>query len=211
MAWANNRRTADSQPVVGRLVGALATLITMTASTVSVSAAEVNAFDVVRSGNTYRLHSDITLGAPLKRVRAVLSQYERIPRLDPDITDVTMMGANADGSVRMRLVSSHCLAFVCVRYRWTQDVRTLPSGDIFSEIVPIAGDIQAGWVRYRTVHDGPQTRLIVDAEIDASGLPLPGALIEPWMQRRLDDEALETARLVERAANGASMIALSDI
>lgn len=212
MAWVDNWRwTAGNQPIVGRLVGILGLVISITASPVSAGAAEANAFHIARSGDTFRLHSDITLGAPLERVRAVLSQYERIPRLDPDITDVTMMGANGNGSVRMRLVSSNCLVFVCIRYRWTQDVRTLPSGDIVAEIVPVAGDIQSGWVRYQTVHDGPHTRLIVDAEIDASSLPLPAALFEPWMHRRLESEAMETAHLVERAANGARTVALSDV
>ena len=164
-------------------------------------AAEINLVEVERSGQMYRLHSDITLRAPLERVRVVLSRYERIPRLDPDIREVTILGPNANGGVRMRLVSSQCLGVICKRVRWTQDVRTLPSGDILAEMVPSDGDIQAGWVRYRTVHDDHQTRLIVDAEIDASSIPLPGVLLDPLMQRRLENEALETARLVELAAS----------
>ena len=82
----------------------------------------------------------------------------------------------------------------------------LPSGDIFAEIVPDGGDIGAGWVRYRTVREGTRTRLIVDADIDASGVPLPAALAESWMQARLQDEALETARLVEHAARSTPVI-----
>ena len=210
MRWLNNRRRrAGDKPSARSLCALLGLLVGITTSTTA-GAVTVNAFDIARSGDTFRLHSDITLRAPLERVRAVLSQYERIPRIDPDITEVTMMGVNANGSVRMRLASSHCFLFACLRYRWTQDVRTLPSGDIVAEIVPVPGEAQSGWVRYRTVRAGEHTRLVVDAEIDASGLPLPGALIGPWMQRRLDDEARETGYLVEGAANGARTVALSD-
>ena len=195
-------RTAWKRTFGVTFVCALAVL----ASTAAVGATEIRAFQVTRNGEMYRLHSDITLQADAERVRAVLARYERIPQLDPDITEVTMLGANTDGSVRMRLAGSQCVLIFCVRYRWTQDVRTLPSGDIFAEIVPDGGDIGAGWVRYRTVREGARTRLIVDADIDASGVPLPAALAESWMQARLQDEALETARLVEHAARSTPVI-----
>jgi len=168
------------------------------------SAAELKAFEVTRNGARYRMHSDIALLADIESVRSVLSRYESIARIDPDISEVTMLGANDDGSVRMRLASSHCVGFVCLKYRWTQDVRTLPSGAILARMVPGAGDIESGWVRYQTIRYGSKTRLVVDAEIDASGIPLPASLIGPWMQRRLEKEAIETARLVERAAAPAS-------
>lgn len=188
-----------------------ATLLLACAMTLAEPAqtAEVRAFEMVRSGETYRLHSDIALNADFERVRAVLARYERIPQLDPDITEVTMIGANANGSVRMRLAAHQCMLF-CIRYRWTQDVRTLPSGDILAVVVPGDGDIRAGWVRYRTVRDGDLTRLIVDADVDASSLPLPTPLVAPWLQARLKDEALETARLVEKAASEASVSSRSD-
>lgn len=195
-------RTAWMRTFMGAFICTLGVL----AYTVAAGATEIRAFEVTRDGEMYRLHSDIALQADAERVRAVLARYERIPQLDPDITEVTMLGANTDGSVRMRLAGSQCVLIFCVRYRWTQDVRTLPSGDIFAEIVPDGGDIGAGWVRYRTVREGTRTRLIVDADIDASGVPLPAALAESWMQARLQDEALETARLVERAARTTPVI-----
>lgn len=166
--------------------------------------AEVRSFDISRNGQTYRLHSDIALSAHPARVREVLSRYERIPQLDPDITEVTLLGHTANGSIRMRLAASQCLVLLCVRYRWTQDVRTLPSGDILAVIVPGDGDIQSGWIRYGAVPDGDRTRLLVDADVDASGIPLPAYLAAPWLQARLRDEALETAQLVERAARARS-------
>ena len=167
--------------------------------------AEVRAFEMLRNGGMYRLHYDIALSADLDRVRAVLERYDRIPRLDPDIEQVTMLGANANGSVRMRLAASQCLLVFCVRYRWTQDVHTLPSGNILAVVVPGEGDIHAGWVLYRTVREGDNTRLIVDADVDASGIPLPASLAAAWMRDRLRDEALETARLVEQAARESSL------
>lgn len=205
-----NRRCESKsrlRPVIWfRLRPVIALMLAVASLPTPLDATEVNAIHTSQNGDTFRLHSDISLGASLAHVREVLSRYDSIPRLDPDITEVTMLGANANGSMRMSLATSQCLAFICMRYRWTQDVRTLDSGEILAEIVPGHGDINTGWMRYRAVRDGSHTRLIVDAEIDTSGVALPAGLIAPWIQGRLEDEALETAHLVERAADAAAMI-----
>ncbi|NIR61780.1 MAG: hypothetical protein GWO02_20995, partial [Gammaproteobacteria bacterium] len=39
-------------------------------------AIEVNAFEVARNGETYRLHSDVKLGAEPEKVRRLLHQFE---------------------------------------------------------------------------------------------------------------------------------------
>lgn len=187
--------------VGGRRVLTCLAFVVMVMFVGRVDAVQVRAFELVRAGETYRLHSDITLDADPSRVRSVLGRYEHIPELDPDITEVTMLGVNDDGSVRMRLATYQCVAIVCAHYRWTQDVLTLPSGDVVAEVVAGRGDIRAGRVRYRAVPHGDGARLVVDADIDVSGLPLPASLLAPWMHASLRDEALETARLVERAAN----------
>lgn len=166
-----------------------------------VAAIEVRAFQVARDGERYHLHSDMVVRASLERVNRILHRFDQIPSLDPDISEVTVLGTNPDGSVRMRLAARQCFLWICIPYGWTQDVSLLPSGDIYARMVAGGGDIESGWIRYRTEARENGTRLVVDAEIDASGIVFPAALIEPLMQARLRDEALETARLVEQAAN----------
>lgn len=147
----------------------------------------------------YRVHSDTFLNAPRVQVQALLKQYDRIPRLDPDIYDVELLGLTSDGSTRMRLASRQCVLIMCFRYRWVQDVSTTKNGDILARFVPGGGNLTQGWMRYRTLASGDGTRLIVLAQLSAPNLPMPVSLTGHFIRKKLLTEARETALLIERA------------
>ena len=165
----------------------------------NVHAVEVNTLEISREGKVYRVHSDTFLNAPRVQVQALLAQYDRIPRLDPDISEVALLGVTADGSTRMRLASRQCVLLICFRYRWVQDVSTTKIGDILARFVAGGGNLTQGWMRYRTLASGDGTRLIVLAQLAAPDLPLPASLTGHFMRKKLLTEARETALLIERA------------
>ena len=165
-----------------------------------VHAAEVRQLEVSRDGQMYRLYSEMFVNAPHSDVRSLLARYDAVAKLDPDITKVEMLGANPDGTLRMRLASKQCVLVFCFSYRWTQDVLSTANGNILAKILPGGGDLTSGWVLYRTAQSGTGTRLIVDAHIAAPALKLPRAVVRHFMRRKLKNKAYETASLVERAA-----------
>lgn len=162
-------------------------------------AAERGAAQVQHKQGRYRVHADVLIALTPERVRAILTDYEKLPDINSGIETVTLE-AGPENELRMRVQASACILFFCQPYDWVQTVKTLPSGDIFTVMETSEGSFRRGWVRYRLVLEGQQTRLIFDADLEPAFWVPP--LIGPWaVKRKLIDEAFETAQGVERVAS----------
>lgn len=147
----------------------------------------------------YFLHSEALIRAPVSAVRTLLTDYENLPRLNPNLKRVEILERLPDGGVRMRVVSDFCILALCLSFHWIQNVRTLPGGDIVMTIVPDRGDFREGGGRWRLLADDGGTRLIFDVDL-VPNFWIPSVL-GPWlMKRKLAEETYETARGLERMA-----------
>lgn len=165
----------------------------------SVPAGEVAAAVVRHSGGRFTVHTDILIQAPVARVRTTLMQFENLPKVNPGIKKVEILERIDASRLRMRVESRVCMLLICRRYRWVQEVSILASGDIETRIDPEVSDFREGWVRYRLLPEGAETRLIVDAELvpDFWFPPLIGPLL---IKNKLRNEALKTAARIEHLA-----------
>jgi hypothetical protein len=145
----------------------------------------------------FTLHANMVIRAPIHQVRAVLTQFDNLPKINSGIKAVQILDHKDNESVRMRIASEVCLLFICRAYQWVQDARLLPSGDIMTRMDPSLSDFQKGWVRYRLRAENQHTRLLMDAELvpDFWFPPIVGTLL---IKRKLQHEALETALGVEQ-------------
>jgi len=174
-----------------------------------VEAGEVAEATVEHDRGRFTLHTDVLIEAPAARTRAVLTQFEKLPRVNPGIQSVKILGHTPDGQVRMRVRSRVCVMVMCMAYNWVQRVDMLPSGDIVTHFDPAASDFRQGWVRYRFVPEGQQTRLIMDADLTPDFWFPP--VLGPWViKNKLREEALETALSVERLARRDNGVELAD-
>ena len=147
-------------------------------------------------GQTYRLHSEVIVALSPRQVRAVLTQYTRLPLVNPGISAVHALAPAAGGIPRMRVEASACVLMFCRTYRWVQAVQELADGSIRAVIEPQDSDFQYGVTHYRFIPHGDCTRLEFDAELEPDFWLPP--LLGPWLiERKLITEALETARGVE--------------
>ena len=145
------------------------------------------------------VHADLLVNVPEPRTRAILARYQDLPKINSGIKNVQILEADAGGRVRMRVEASGCILFICLTYRWVQDARTLPSGDILTVFDPAQSDFRSGHVTYRLLPAAERTRLVMHAEIVPDFWFPP--LIGPWLiKRKLRKEALETALGIERVA-----------
>ena len=155
---------------------------------------------VTHNDGRFILHSEILINVSAERVRAILTEYENLARINGGIKKVNILERRADGVVRMHVDAGVCILFICREYTWIQNALTLPSGDIVTTIDPRESSFREGQVRYQIIPDGDNTRLITDADLvpDIWFPPVVG----PWLiKRKLYEETLETARGVERIAS----------
>jgi hypothetical protein len=157
----------------------------------------------------FTLHANMVIRAPINRVRAVLIRFENLPKINSGIKTVEILDHDDDASIRMRIASEICLLFICRSYRWVQDARLLPSGDIMTRMDPSLSDFQKGWVRYRLRDENQHTRLLMDAELvpDFWFPPIVGALL---IKRKLQHEALDTALGIEQLIKRKSRLLVTD-
>ncbi len=184
-------------PLAALLLRLAVLLLPLAAGTAD--AAEVLAATVTRAGGGLTMHAQIRVHVPATRVRALLTDYERLPRVNGGLRTVQVLVHEAPDTVRMRVASNVCILFVCLEFRWWQRVRAPPGGDIEAEIVPGSGDFREGRARWTLLPEGETTRLTLELHLVPDFWFPP--LIGPWLiERKLRQEALDTAVGLERAA-----------
>jgi len=92
--------------------------------------AQVLEASVIRQQERFVMHSETLVQAPVSEVRAILTDYANLPRINKALKRVDILEHLKDGGVRMGVVSEFCLLAICLDFNWIQDVRTLPNGDI---------------------------------------------------------------------------------
>lgn len=159
--------------------------------------AQVLTIEVTQQQGRYILHSEILVQAPVPAIRAQLTDYENLPRINRDLKQVEILAPLAGDGVRMSVRANFCILAICLDFAWVQDVLVRPDGDITMAIVPDHGDFRQGSGRWRLLPDGAGTRLNFDLDLTPN-FWIP-RLFGPWlMKRKLSEEAFETAQGLER-------------
>lgn len=134
-------------------------------------AVELRTAQVAESGGTYRLKTEVLVGAPAADVRNALIQYENLPSLNPNIESVEVLGRHSDG-LRVRLRTKTCVLLFCQRYEWVQRVTTTANGDILAEVEPENSDLRRGFFRYTFRQVGNKCLLVTQAVVQPrQGVP----------------------------------------
>ncbi len=155
---------------------------------------------VERHGDRYRLAMRMNLEMPARELRAIITDYAHLARLNPAIVESKVL-ARKDGVTRVRTVVRGCIAFFCFDVHQVQDVRARADGEIVAVTVPALSDFRYGLARWRIVPRGAHAcRLDLEAVIVPSFWVPP--IIGPWLIRhKMRDEALRTAATLERLAS----------
>ncbi len=166
---------------------------------VSAYAGEVMTSDVEHHNGRFTVHSSVIVYRPADDVRTILTDFKNLSHINTSIKNVDILAPSQNGTLRMRVKSEVCALFVCLNYRWVQEVTILPSGDIVTRFDPAMSDFREGWVRYRLLAEGDHTRLITDAVLVPNFWfpPLIGTML---IKGKLSSEALEAATGIETVA-----------
>lgn len=157
---------------------------------------EVLDAQVAHDGDRFTLHADIRIDLPAERVRAILTTYENLPRVNSGIDRVKILEQTGKRT-RMQVEAEVCILLICREFQWVQTADITPAGEIITVIDPAVSTFREGRVHYRIIPAGEAARLVTDAELVPDVWFPP--LIGPWLfKRKLYEETLETAAGVER-------------
>jgi plasmid stabilization system protein ParE len=161
-----------------------------------VVAAEIRHLSVKHENPAYRVKFEAVVAVSPDRVFAVLTDYERLGRLNPGVKVAERLSASGPVS-RVRTVIQGCVLFFCRRMERVEVVRTRHQRVIWARIVPDASDFRSGESRWRlaAVTGGTRIRLRLRVVPDFWVPPLIG----PWMiERDLEDNLRILVRRLER-------------
>lgn len=183
-------------------------LLFMTGFADVIQAKEITQLKIEHVDGRFIIHANILIAAPLSRVRAVLTDFENLSNLNPNIKTVNILDNGDADQIRMQVQSRTCILFFCLDYQWVQETQVLASDDIITYFDPDFSDFHKGWVRYRLLAEGNHTRLVTDADLVPSFWipPLLGpALIKKTLQQESIAIALRIEELTHLQPSSASM------
>ena len=129
---------------------------------------------VTEVNGVYRIEANVKLNVSANYVRNVLSDIVHIYRLNPSIIESEILASQVSNEtwVRTRILS--CVPAFCREIERVDAVRTLPSGEIQSKIIPALSDFSSGKTVWKiTSLDDGRSHLYLQASIEPDFYILP--------------------------------------
>jgi hypothetical protein len=165
----------------------------------SALAATVLTSEVTENGGKYHMAFDAVVEAPYDRVHALLTDYPGLPRYNPHIKEIVLIPDLHSRTLRMRVVSRPCVVVFCKTVVHVQEVEERSPGDIVAEVIPALSDLKHGYMHWRIIPQGRETRVTFEGDMTPAFWVPP--LIGPALVKyALRTEALELVTNLEQAA-----------
>lgn len=169
-----------------------------------VCAASLRAGEVLRSeveydDGRYIVEMAVRIGAPPARVRALLTDYANLPRLNVSIKESELLFSLSDSQHRVRVVTESCITFFCKKMVQVQDVEEIGEDLIVSKDVARQSDFIYAHARWKIEPAGSGTLLTYNTDLKPGFwvAPVIGPLL---IKRKLRAEFLETVKGLEQLA-----------
>ncbi len=154
---------------------------------------------VTNEGNSYFVEVDALVNVDEPNVRALLTDYENLGRLNSAIEVSEILKTRKPGDYQVRTVTEACVWFYCKRVHQVQDVVESYDGTVTAVVLPEQSDFRYGYARLNLWQESEGTRVLIRSEVEPDFWIPP--LIGPWLiKRKLRSEAQETIINLERVA-----------
>ena len=156
---------------------------------------------VTRLGvDAYSIRMEADISAPAMYVRALLTDYEHLGRVNPAIRESRLLGSFKPAQQRVRTVTRSCAAFMCFDMVQVQDVLERADGEIIVTTVPEQSDFKEGIALWRILPNGNRTHVVFEARMRPAFWVPP--VIGTWLLERQINQQLElTVRNLTRLGN----------
>lgn len=148
------------------MVGYCMLFLMLCAAMFRVGAGDLTVLQVTEKRGVYNMKMVMMVDAPAEYVRAVLTDYTRIYRLNPSIIASEMLPSPEAGVTRVKTVMTGCVAFFCRDVGRVEDVRELASGDLQAVIVPELSNLRSGAAEWNIRPAGERTKVTYQAHME---------------------------------------------
>ena len=153
-----------------RLLAAVLGLFSLT-----VNASQLVRLEVDQHANVYSVYVVMELDAAAEKVRAILTDYAHLDRLNASITASEITAAKDDGTVRVLTRFRNCVVFFCMTVQRVEDITEDRQGRILVALVPDASSFRSGQASWEVTSIGPGSRVIHRATLE------PDFWLPPWI------------------------------
>lgn len=162
-------------------------------------AGEVITAKVEHNDKRYIVEVEVLIKANAKKVKALLTDYNRLTLLNDSIRESYIVYSLDDFSHRVFVRTEACVSFFCKTLVQVQDVEELPGNIIIATVVAEKSDFDYAHTRWKITAVGQQTRVNFNTELRPSFWipPLIGPLL---IEKKLRDEVLNTIEGLEKLA-----------
>jgi hypothetical protein len=142
-----------------------------------VGASHMVRLDVEQQADLYVISVEMVVDAPVEHVRAILTDYGTLSRLNDSITSTRVIGNQSDGAVRVLTRIRNCILFFCRNLQIVEDVVEDEQGRIVRSVVPESSSFRSGQASWQLVGAGDTTRVVHHAQLQ------PDFWIPAWLGR----------------------------
>lgn len=164
-------------------------------------AGEILALEVANESRVYTVSADVVIYAPVHAVRAALTDFTHLERVNPAILESAVLANPEPGTTRVRTRIEACSLVFCRELTRIEDVRSPDEDRLEARLVAEGSDFRAGHSAWRLLALGAHTRLTYQSRMEPDFWVPP--LLGPAMIRRaLQRELRTTFANLERLAQG---------
>lgn len=185
---------AYSNKIIGLLLGTICVLWAAAGMAGKVYMAAAS-----HQNGVYLVEVDALVYVPEPQVRELLTDYNDLGKVNQAIEVSEIIKTREPGDYRVRTETEACVWFYCKRIYQVQDVIETYDGTVTATVIPELSDFRNGYARLNLWQETGGTRVLIRSEVEPDFWIPP--LIGPWLiKRKLQSEALETVRNLERVA-----------
>lgn len=163
-------------------------------------AIEIIAVETERDGPAFLLRIEAALEAEPQRLLAVLTDYDRIHELHPDMLESRSLGSVGPATTEVYTRFEGCVLLVCRTLHRVERIRATAT-ELHAEDVPGRGSFREGRSHWRFEAEGPGTRLRYETRF-VPEFWVPSLIGAGILARAMKRMTLETMAEAEKRAAG---------
>lgn len=173
------------------------------ALSLSTEAAEFERAEIGFEGSTYHYTFIARLAAPAAQVRAVVTDFDGMGRINDNIREARVLARYDDGSLKRVLKLRQCVLLICFNMNFVERVRALPRG-VEALMLPAESSFRDGTSAW-TIEalDAAHARVTVTAR-QTPRFWIPPLLGPAILKRVFLEEVTESCANIERLALAAA-------
>lgn len=149
-----------------------------------VNAEVVRKVSVQHVNGVYHVATAFKVRGTLEKIKASLTDYKHLTRLDPSILQVTIVATPDIAITRVKTVIQECILVFCKTITRTEDVWEDGLGNLHAKIVSELSDMKSGYSRWRFKKEGDKVEIYYTSSTE------PDFWVPPWIDSEMFKESL---------------------